>query len=388
MSTQHRKTVTWLILFAFGRLILISGRRILFPFLPEIARGLGISIVEMQQLIGWTALISLVAPFLVPLNERLGRKPLIIGGYVIFILAAIIATITANAWLFALSMGLVMLSHTVHDPNMQAYIGDMIPWEWRGRATGLIEISWSLSLLLIAPIAAVLIGRYGWRSPFVMLAVLGVVFAWCIQRTVPAIPPEKNGWTTPRQMWRYVRQYPAVWAASGFALLVSGSNQLLFVSYAAWMEETFTLSLDGLGLTAIVIGAAELVGEIIMGFGSDRFGKKTVILIAGIIAAVCYVIIPSFDTSLPVALLVMFVLFVAFEATFISIIPIFSELIPPSRTTALSALAASGRLGRSAAAFLVAPIGQAAGFGGITIVAAVLTVIGVLLVVPRRDIAN
>ena len=73
--------------------------------------------------------------------------------------------------------GLVLasLGKCIFDPAVQAYAGAHVPFERRGLAIGMGELAWSLSSFLGIPLIGIAIDRYGWRSPFFLLAALSSV---------------------------------------------------------------------------------------------------------------------------------------------------------------------------------------------------------------------
>src|SRR5712691_8973968 len=60
------------------------------------------------------------------------------------------------------------------DPAVQAFIGARVSWERRGLAIGLVEVAWAGSSLIGIPLIGWLIGRHGWRSPFLVLGLCAV----------------------------------------------------------------------------------------------------------------------------------------------------------------------------------------------------------------------
>jgi len=73
--------------------------------------------------------------------------------------------------------------------SMQAYVSDQVPYEKRGRLIALMELGWALSFILGMPVVALLIGRFGWRAPFPVLAGIDLVLFILILRIVPNAPP-------------------------------------------------------------------------------------------------------------------------------------------------------------------------------------------------------
>ena len=162
---------------------------------------------------------------------------------------------------------------------MQAHVGDIVPYARRGRAIAFTEMSWSTALLIGAPISGLLIARYGWQSPLLWLAI-GILAS--IALTALFLPNKKGqlGGVGLRMLLHALVTHPSLWAVALYMLLLTTANDVLLVVCGTWMETAFGLSIGALGLTAVVIGSAELSGEITVGAISDRFGKRRLVLIS------------------------------------------------------------------------------------------------------------
>ncbi|MFN2190466.1 MAG: MFS transporter, partial [Candidatus Promineifilaceae bacterium] len=117
-----------------GRLFLSSGLRMVYPFLPAFARGLGVPIETLASMVSirWTA--SLLSPIFSPLSEKYGRRPILALSLVIFALACTIVVIWPAYWPFGVTIAVIALAKVIYDPAMQAYIGDVVPYHQRGKA--------------------------------------------------------------------------------------------------------------------------------------------------------------------------------------------------------------------------------------------------------------
>jgi DHA1 family inner membrane transport protein len=71
------------------------------------------------------------------------------------------------------AFALLGFSKPSYDPAAQAYLGDAVPYERRGRVLSIIELPWSLSWFIGVPAAGYLIAAAGWRAPFWLIAGLG-----------------------------------------------------------------------------------------------------------------------------------------------------------------------------------------------------------------------
>jgi MFS transporter, DHA1 family, inner membrane transport protein len=144
-----------------------------------------------------------------------------------------------------------------------------------------------------------------------------------------------------------IRRHPAVLAAAALGLLVGGANEIFNVVYAAWLEQSFGLTVAQLGLTAGVIGAAELVGELLVMGLVDRLGKRRAVAAGLLVSALAYAVIPFTGGRLPLALGGLFFIFLAFEFTLVGSLPLLTEQVPEARFRVMSlngALHAGGRM--------------------------------------------
>lgn len=379
LSTPSAAVRRQLALLTFGRFVLTTGARMVYPFLPALARGLHVSLTDMANLLALRALIGIPASGLGTLSERFGRKPLILAGLLLFAAGNLLVLVSPTYWALGVTLCLGLLAKLTYDPVMHAYVSDRVPYTWRGRALALTETSWAGALLVGIPLIGFAISRYGWTAPFGALAALSALAAVGIG----ALLPGGRGQRAHESSWRgnltLLRHYPQVWAAAGYALALMISSEMFFVAYGDWLESRFQLSLSSLGLASAVIGGAELIGEVGAGWVSDALGKRRTTLLTALSAAVGYAAIPYLDRSVGVALLGMFCLFLSAEMAFVSLLPIFTELIPQARTVALAALALALGVGRATGAWLAPILLARQGFSGNGWVSAGVVVAGVLV---------
>ena len=64
----------------FARLLINAQFRIVYPFLPVIARGLGLPLETASLLVGVRSLAGMTSPFYGWLSDRIGRRGVMLGG--------------------------------------------------------------------------------------------------------------------------------------------------------------------------------------------------------------------------------------------------------------------------------------------------------------------
>ncbi len=400
--SQTRQIVITVLALTFSRLIVNITRRFPYAFLPTIARQLGVTLTAAQTVTALQAAVGLASPAFGPLSERYGRRRVMQAMLLLIVIAGTTGALVPQFWTFALVMITFGIAKMIFDPAMQAYLGDRIPYRRRGLAMGTAELSWAGSLLVAAPLAAFLLAfsdsptpeaviytaQYpllmglspeptGIRLVFIALALLSLVSLVVMIRLVPADKPEGDEAreiVTPFAAWGILRRSPAALGSIGHALLLAVANEMFFINYGAWMELSFGLMLAALGSVTVVIATAEFLGEFtVMGI-ADRIGKRRLSLIGTVVAGLSYVILPHLDTSLPLALFGIFVMFLFVEIGIVASIPLFSEVMPEARAVMMSGVIGAASFGR----FLGAALGGAllALIGDFAIIGLVSTVIG------------
>lgn len=370
-----------LIVLTLGRLLLSSALRLTYPFLPAFARGLGVPLQAVANLIALRAFAGFLSPLLAPLAERLGRRTALAGSLLLFALAGLVLLIWPSYWALALVLIATGVTKVIYDPAVQSYLGETVPYERRGVAMALTETSWSGAMLLGAPLAGWLIARQGWTAPYVWLALLALPVAWAVWRQVP-----KDGAFRPiplADLHRVLRRHRVIWFASAYLALVMAANELFFIVYGGWMEQQFGLALATLGLATAVVGGAEISGELLAGVAVDRFGKRPVIILTGLLTGVAYLLVPFTSNNLPFALVTLFFVFLVFEITIVGGIPLMTEVVPSARTVVLSVLVAAGSLGRMLGALAGPWLWQRSGMNGNMLVAGAITWLAVALLALR-----
>ncbi len=377
--TQDRLILS-LTALALARTVVNMTRRFAYPFLPAIARGLGVSLEQVQTVMAVNSGVGIASPLFGPLSDRYGRKRVLMGALAILSATAVAGALVPRFAVFALVMIGFGVVKMIYDPAMFAYIGDRVPYARRGMAIGATELSWAGALIIIAPLAGFLLDRSGLQAVFAALAVFGALVFVLVWRVLPSDHPRGNTLTrpvSPLAAWSLLRRHPAALGGLGYCLFLGGANEIFFINYGAWIESSFDLVLAAVGIVSTVIAAAEVTGEFaVMGL-ADRLGKRRLALTCATVTSASYVVLPHLSFSLPVTLIGLFILFVAFETAIVGSMPLFTELLPEARSTMMSGVIAAlsiGRLTGAVAGGALYTTGNFALVGAVAMIAGLLSV--------------
>jgi len=336
-----------------GRTVISISFRIVYPFLPAIARGLGISLAQASGLVTLHSLAGLGAPILGPLADRYDRRRMMELALLLLALASLLLAAGGTLVAALVAFALYSVTQIVYDLAMHAHLGDTVPYTERGRAVGVVELSWALGWLLGVPVSGFLIERLGWRAPWALLIGLGLLAAWLIRwRLTPTKGVKRRaegsslvaatlaGW------WRMLGR-PSVVILLLTVWLQALAIEIPFIVYGAWLETSFGLGLGQLGLASIVVGLAEGGAEFGAMLITDRLGKRRCTLLGLLGLAAGLAALPWLASwGLGAALADIALVFFAVEFSFVSVLPLATELVPDARASLFSLVVASFSLSR------------------------------------------
>lgn len=161
------------------------------PALPTIGADLGASPFAVQMTLVVMFVASAVAPLVVgPLADMYGRKPVMYGGLVVFVLASIGAALAPSIeWLifFRLLQGLGTSTGMVVP---RAVVRDLHTGPEAAKLMSLLMLVFSISPILAPLTGSFIIEAFGWRAVFWAVAIAAVLgfflLAFGMEETHPA----------------------------------------------------------------------------------------------------------------------------------------------------------------------------------------------------------
>jgi len=373
------KTRFQLIGFTLTRMILNTPYRMIYPFITVFARGLGVDEHVISGLIARRALVGAVMPFAIPFIETRGRKFGMLLGLGMFIIgASLVAFFPGITTLgFALILGLV--GKSFFDPSLTSHISDHIAYETRGTALAITEFAWSLSFVAGAPLVGWILSRYAWSTPYLLFGLLGfAAFLYIAFTLTDSEKPVHHADGMFGNIFQVIKS-PLVLIACTIGMSITAANEVVNISFALWLEDSFKLQIAALAGASAFIGLSELAGEGLVASFVDRIGKVRAAGIGIIANCLAALLLPIIGRTQVGALIGLFLFYITFEFTIVSIIPLLTEVMPSARATTLSFAGAAHSIGRAGSAWL-SPALYALGFGYVTAAAIVFNVLGLAAV--------
>lgn len=366
------------------RLVVTTGHRLVYPFLPAIARGVGIPFEQAGVLVSARNLAGLATPLVVSTagrGER--RRRLLVAALVLFAIGAAVTAATGVVGGVLVGFVTMGLAKPAFDVAAQSYLADRTPYRQRARVLGTLELTWAGSLLLGAPAVGWLIDRLGWEAPFWVIAALGVAAIVALRWTlahddIDAERPEP-------EPLRLDRGGVGLLVALGVTSLAA---EITFVVFGAWMEVQFGLTLLALGAASTVIALAELSGSTSVLVFADRLGKRRTVIVGIALATLGFASLPLAG-SVTTGLGAFAVGLLGFELTIVAAIPLATELHPGARSRYLAWFVVAIGVGRTVGAGIGPALFERLGIGAPAAIAVVMNLVALAIVVAvvteRRD---
>jgi len=347
-----RTPLRWqLVVFTITRMIYNTLHRMVYPFLAIFARGLGVDLTTISYALTARSVVGSIGPFAAAVADRRGRRFGMLFGAVLFMLGASVVVFWPSFPGFAVSLVLATLGKYIFDPGMQAYLGDRVPYERRGRTIAITEFGWSLAFVIGVPLMGFLIASKGWMAPFPLLALLGVLIVGGLLWMLPKDAPQANS-NRSRDNFRLVLTSLPALTGLAIGMLATAANEQVNLVFGVWLEDSFGLKIAALGAASAVIGISEMGAEGLVAGFVDRLGKLRAIALGLTVNSLAALALPWLGRTEFGALAGLFFFYISFEFTIVSSLPLMTELLPSARATLMAFNVASLSFGRAIGAFL------------------------------------
>jgi len=245
------------------------------------------------------------------LSDTIGRKPVIIGGTVLFALAMFLFTRTADPWWFVLFRFLEGVGTAAVAPAAMAFVADISTEQTRSRAYGILT-SAQFGGLIVGPALAPPIyalfggGRSGFYAIFYFGAILAAGTAVLVVALIrePAVTHRRKAARAGKKAER--PPYRAILTPPIIAFLVVGFTAHL--SMGGW-EVVWSIWLEHLGASMAYIGLTWVAFSVPMllsfagGMLADKYSRFALMFAGYSISAVAWIVYGT-STNLTVFLVV------------------------------------------------------------------------------------
>ena len=341
-----------ILVLSLTRIVYNTMHRMVYPYLGVFAHGLGVGLPELSRAFALRSVAGGLSPFLAFIADSRGRRVGMLFGLGLIAVAAGILAFKPIYIIFVSCLILATVGYHIFVPSMQAYLGDEVPYRRRGLVLAITELGWSISFILGVPLVGFMIARFGWASPFPLLALLALLSLVFLVRLLPADPVTADKYGGIRNSLIAILTSPVALAGLAVSIAMTSANEVVNLVFGLWLNDSFGLQVTALGAVSIGIGLAELGGEILVGGFVDRLGKLSSIsggLGLNCLAALGIIFLGKNQFG---AIASLIVFYLTFEFTLVSSLPLMTELLPKARASLMAVNIAMFAMGRAVGAGL------------------------------------
>ena len=363
-----------------ARLVANAAYRFAPLFLATIARGFDVSLSTLGFAIFVSELSGFASPFAGRIVDRLTHRNSMVLGLIGSAVGCTIAGVSTSPLMFAVGVTVLALTKQSFDLGLGAWIADHVPYNQRGKIVGLTETAWALGLLVGVSIMGLITAATNWRIGFAFAVLCLVVSMFVIFNRVTneARVPHESHSTTPQRVtgnsWLVV--------ATMFFIMCSAQN--LFVTFGAWLEDEFQFGAARLAVAGFSLGLVELVASVSSSRQTDKWGKERSIAFGALLVIPGGIFLCLGSNNLIIGLIGVFIYFLGFEFSVVSLLPLATKLVPNSPGTGLGWVLGAGTLGRAVMAIIATHLFESFGVQGPALMGALFGLLGALTITSYR----
>jgi predicted MFS family arabinose efflux permease len=333
-----------------------------------------------------SAVFSLVFGYL---SDHYGRKRFIQVGLVCFSVTCAGAFASASFETFLLARLLSGVTTGAIVTAATSYAADYFSYDRRGRAMGILSTAYFAAAILGIPSATAIAGRWGWRPVFLITASAALVCGFLVWKfiqgetaaQVHAIDSlHRLSLSRIRQVISLCLRRRDTLAVLLASPLSSGAIVAFITFLSSHLIHQQYVSVQQVGLVFLLCGLASLAGAPLSGIVADRWAKKPLLVLSGLVLAVCVAVAPKIGWGPGLfAVLALTGLSIAFRMA--PLLAITTELVNASeRGTFLALRNALSQLGIAASTLSASYLFASSGYAWVGVFSACLLTISSLVI--------
>jgi Arabinose efflux permease len=261
--------------------------------LTAMAQEFGITIVSATLAITFTLVMRPIGALIFgPLAEKFGRKPVLIANIAIFAAIELATAASPNfATFFALRLAYGIAMGGVWGVA-SALTMETVPGRARGIVSGLFQAGYPLGYLIASIVYGLLSTIIGWRGMFAIGALpilLAVYIFFKVEESPVWLASRGIARTTARtKIWpAIIKNWPillfAVVLMAAFNYFSHGTQDL----YPTFLKIQHGFAPSTISIIAISYNIAAIIGALLAGTLSEKFGRKRIIIIFAALSLPC-----------------------------------------------------------------------------------------------------
>ncbi len=275
-------------IFTLIALASVSGiaLNIFLPSLPNMTAYFDTEYGLMQMAVAFYLAMNAVLQLIIgPISDRYGRRPVLLGGLGVFLLATLGCIWATNVWVF-LAFRMLQAVVVVTMALARATIRDMVPEREAASMIGYVTMGMAVAPMVGPAIGGALDAVFGWQASFWALFIIGsvvLVLTWA-----------DLGETAPRRTGGFAQQMrdspelfrsPRFWGYAATLGLSSGAFFAYLGGGPFVGDQVFGMDPATFGIYFGAPAVGYFIGNFLSGRYSIRFGVNNMVLTGSLICA-------------------------------------------------------------------------------------------------------
>ncbi|BET26800.1 putative MFS family arabinose efflux permease [Limnobacter thiooxidans] len=259
---------------------------IMMPLGPQLTQAFAIPDSKFGLLVSAYTFAAGASGLLASLYiDRFERRRLLLVLYFLFAVATLACGLAPTYESLMVARIAAGLFGGILSAMIQTIVADIIPFERRGKAMGVIMTSFSVSTVMGVPLGLFVATKSDWHMPFFGIAAISFLLIVAAWKVIPSLKGHLHarGETGPLQGIQEVLRDPNHLLAFcfSFCLIFAGFSIIPYITI--YLQSNSVLGPSDIPLIYLAGGTATLLSAQIIGKLSDRLGKlKMLQIIAGI----------------------------------------------------------------------------------------------------------
>ncbi|MEM5508759.1 MFS transporter [Pseudoalteromonas sp. AS71] len=270
------------------------------PILPLIANEFNLTDSQLGSIPALTQIgYAFALLFISPLGDSIARRRLITILSSLLVVACSAAMLAPNLPLLLISVFLIGVSANITQ-QLIPFAASLVSSEQKGATLGTLMMGLTIGILLSRTLSGFVGEQFGWRSVFLMSAVLAALFGILLRVFLPGNKPHTN-----LRYWPLIKSTLALFIKHKSLQHFTLSGAFWFASFnVLWATLAIYVSNDPFNYNAQqaglfgVIALAGVIGAKSSGKWVSKLGSKALIMIALTLAAIGFAITGLFNGSL------------------------------------------------------------------------------------------
>ncbi|MFK3768434.1 MULTISPECIES: MFS transporter [Pseudomonas] len=301
---QHTSRQVWSAVLAMSlcAFALVASEFLPVSLLTPIASDLSLTEGQAGQAISISGFFAVITSLmLAPMTQGIDRKPVLLATTALMLISGGMVAFAPNYLTLMVGRAVLGVAIGGYWSMSTAVMMRIAPEPLVPKAIALMQGGTALATAVAAPVGSYLGGMIGWRGAFFCVLPLAALALMWQAFTLPAMPSERNAASATGSL-RLLADSRVALGMAAVAFLFMGQFTL-FTYLRPFLETVTHVDVPTLSLLLLIIGAAGLVGTMVVGTLVGRHLNRVLLGVPLIMTAIAFAVITVGSWVVPVAVL-------------------------------------------------------------------------------------